>query len=41
MDADRIVGQINTPSAACADFIKGWEQCRLVPYRDSGGRWTV
>ncbi len=26
---------------AGANFIKSWEQCRLVAYRDAGGIWTI
>lgn len=22
-------------------FIQGWEECRLTPYRDDAGKWTV
>ena len=28
-------------SNACIRFIKGFESCRLTPYRDEGGKWTV
>ncbi len=28
-------------SKACINFIKGFESCRLTPYRDEGGKWTV
>lgn len=28
-------------SHACIRFIKGFESCRLTPYRDEGGKWTV
>jgi lysozyme len=28
-------------SNACIRFIKGWESCRLQPYRDEGGKYTV
>jgi lysozyme len=28
-------------STACIRFIKGFEACRLQPYRDEGGKWTV
>ena len=29
------------PSEACIEFIKGWEELRLVAYRDGGGVWTI
>lgn len=29
------------PSEELASFIKGWEKCRLEPYRDQAGLWTV
>jgi lysozyme len=41
VDADRIVGQISTASPACERFIQGWEKCRLTPYQDQAGNWTV
>lgn len=47
MDADRIVAQAQEPalvvyySPPLAAFTKGWEGCRLVPYRDDAGYWTV
>ena len=28
-------------STAVVRFIKGFESCRLQPYRDEGGKWTV
>ena len=30
-----------TASPALEAFVKGWEQCRLTPYRDIAGKWTV
>lgn len=30
-----------TPSSLIVAFIKGWESCRLTPYRDQAGKWTV
>lgn len=29
-----------TTSPELADFVKGWEKCRLQAYPDSGGVWT-
>ena len=48
MDADRIVDSIRArddaplrPSDALRAFTQGWEGCRLVPYLDDAGYWTV
>lgn len=41
MDADRLAPGAIAPSGDCEAFIMGWERCRLAPYRDQGGRWTV
>ena len=29
------------PSPALIEFLKGWESCRLKPYLDQAGKWTV
>ena len=47
MDADRIVAQAQEParvayySPALRVFVEGWEQLRLVPYADEGGKRTI
>lgn len=30
-----------TPSELLIAFVQGWEQCRLEPYLDDAGHWTV
>jgi len=30
-----------TPSPQCSQFIRGWESCKLTPYRDAAGWWTI
>ena len=30
-----------TPSPQLESFTKGWERCRLIPYKDIAGNWTV
>ena len=41
MDADRLAPGALAPSADCETFLKGWESCRLMPYLDVAGNWTV
>lgn len=39
--AKPIASPTQRPSSQLIEFLKGWEKCRLAPYKDQGGKWTI